>query len=228
MHAPSHARHEMHIDDDIGRVGQLDTNMCNGRSERPHGKWNDIQRTSAHRPIKKSRKGRAHLCRRVPIVRRASIVLAFGTDIGPVLDARNIRRVRPCEIGIGARRRIELFQSPGRNHFRAQPVILFFRTVAPVNLIGFDQRYHLRDPGDQLLMPDPGRCGHSCHRRRDCSHRSVSRALFYSPARSIAGVRTPYAWRVDPAPYIVLQRVLSRGSRNITPARRVSDRRVTP
>ena len=50
----AHAGHELHVEDDVGRVGDLDADFGVGRSEGPHAIGNDVERAAAIQPGKGS------------------------------------------------------------------------------------------------------------------------------------------------------------------------------
>src|SRR3712207_8452459 len=81
-----------------------------------------------------------------------------------------------------------LFRS---DHLGAQAVVLFLRTVAPINALGLGQRGDFGDPGDELLMfnvrrsVDGGNATHDglIHKDRKStrlksSHANISYAVF--------------------------------------------------
>ena len=93
-HVFAHARHDAHIDNDISRIGDLDTDLGNRRADRPHRERNHVHGATLHAAFEQAVQGSAHFFRVFPIVGRAGIFLLFGADESAVFDACDVRRVR--------------------------------------------------------------------------------------------------------------------------------------
>ena len=46
------ARHDAHVDDDIGGVGELNADLRHGRADRAHGEGKDVHGAAAHGAVK--------------------------------------------------------------------------------------------------------------------------------------------------------------------------------
>ena len=53
-HGAAHARHDPHVDHDIGTVGDLHADLGDRRAERPHAERDDVHRAAAHAAVEES------------------------------------------------------------------------------------------------------------------------------------------------------------------------------
>src|SRR5882672_480251 len=72
-HLFRHARHDVHADYHVGRIGQFDADMRDVRAERPHGERDHIEGPAPHTAVEELVQGCAHLPGIDPVVRRARI-----------------------------------------------------------------------------------------------------------------------------------------------------------
>ena len=98
----AHARHDAHVDDDVGRVGNFNADFADGRIQRPHRERDDIHRAALHAALEPLEHRFFHLGRIGPVVRRPGFFLRFRADERPVFHARHVARMRPREIRAGA------------------------------------------------------------------------------------------------------------------------------
>jgi len=89
----THARHDLHVDDHVRRIRELDAKLCDVRAERTHRERNDVHRTAAHRTGEEATEDALHLDRIHPIIRRPGIGLVLRADVGAALDTCDIARV---------------------------------------------------------------------------------------------------------------------------------------
>ncbi|CUK23122.1 Uncharacterised protein [Achromobacter sp. 2789STDY5608615] len=150
----AHARHDAHVDRDIRAVGQLDADVGDVRTQRPHRERHHVQRAAAHGAVEQAVERRAHLGRVGPVVGRTGVLGTVGADEGAVFDARHVRRVGTGQEGIGPLGRVEPAHGAGLDHQFAQAIVFFLRTVAPFDAIRFGQRHHTGDPVDQAAVLD--------------------------------------------------------------------------
>ena len=78
----SHSRHNAHAHDDVGGVGDLNANLGERRTERPHGERNNVHPAAAHGALEESIESVAHFCGRGPVVGGAGIALLGRADEG--------------------------------------------------------------------------------------------------------------------------------------------------
>ena len=91
----AHARHDPHVDDDVGRVGELDADLRDRRAERAHAERDHVHRAAAHRSRRTARAASPASRPGAPSCWSARRLLRLRADEGAVLDARDVA-------GIGA------------------------------------------------------------------------------------------------------------------------------
>ena len=143
----SHARHEMHIDDDIGTVGNFHAAARKGRIDGAHAIGNDIQRAALHA----SAEFPFHQCTRLrrvhPVVVRAGVLLPRGAHKGQVFHAGYIRRVGTMKVTARMSFLVEFDEAARLQLPVDQFAILLFGAIAPVHLVGQGQCGNPFDPG---------------------------------------------------------------------------------
>ncbi len=146
VHRPSHAGHDFHAHHDIGRIRELNADVGDGRTHRPHRKRHHVHAAAAHATVEQAAEGAAHFRRRNPVVGGAGVVLLFAADEGALLDPRYVGRIRQREVAVGAQLGIETFHHSGGDHFPAQALVFFRRAVAPDDAVRLGELRHVRDP----------------------------------------------------------------------------------
>ena len=169
--ALAHPRHHAHVDDDVGRVGQLDADVALVRAQRTHRERHDVHRAALHRTAKQLGEGGAHLRGVAPVVRRAGVLLALGADERAVLDARDIARVRAGEIAVGPLAVGQALEGPAVHEQLAERIGLLRGAVAPVDAVGLREHRRRRRP---TRSGGRGRCARVLRGRSGCSWRSVA------------------------------------------------------
>ena len=155
-HGLAHARHGAHVDDDVRAIGDFDADVRDRRAERAHRERDDVHRAAAHAALENALQRLAHLGRVFPVVGRAGVIFFCRTDVGAVFNARHVRWVRPGEVGVLALFRIELDEHAGVDHFSAQAVVFFLRTIGPDDAGGFGQLGNVGHPLFQAFVFDVG------------------------------------------------------------------------
>ena len=92
-----HARHDPHVGDDVGAVGDLDADVRDVAADRAHRERHDVHRAPAHAAVEQSAQRLPHLRRARPScwsARRRPRLLA--ADEGAVLDAGDVGRIGPA------------------------------------------------------------------------------------------------------------------------------------
>ena len=69
----THARHNAHIYDDVGRIGEFHTELRDARAQWSHRERHNVHRAATHRASEQALKVLAHLNWVGPVVRRAGI-----------------------------------------------------------------------------------------------------------------------------------------------------------
>lgn len=86
----AHTSHDAHVDADVGRVGDLHTDLGDVRADGSHGEWDDIHRATNHATIEELGEALLHDTRVDPVIGWASVGLLLRADEGKLLDTRNI------------------------------------------------------------------------------------------------------------------------------------------
>ena len=87
------ARHDAHIHHDVGRVGDFNADLRDGRTDRPHAERQHIHRAPGHAAVEKPLQLFAHLERLYPIIGRTRAILGERTNESAVFDAGHVARV---------------------------------------------------------------------------------------------------------------------------------------
>jgi len=84
------AGHDAHVDDRVGRIGELNPNSRHGRFDRSHAERKHIHRTAPHTAAEEVFQRAAHLKGVDPIVRGAGTIFGEGTDKRTIFHAGDI------------------------------------------------------------------------------------------------------------------------------------------
>lgn len=148
-----HVAHDLHADDDIGRVGQFDSHECQRTIDRSHAKRDDIHGPSSHGTLEFVPEQRLHFFRMLPMVRRTGIGFPKRADEGPVFDAGRIRRMASCQERVWMQLRVKPNQSLGLDELVRQGVPFLIAPIAQDDAVGLAHTGHLANP---LLERDVG------------------------------------------------------------------------
>ena len=185
----AHARHQPHVGDDVGRVGDLDATTRDRRVDRSHAIRDHVQRAALHATLEQRVDLGMGLSRRHPVVVRSGVVLVPGANEGQVLDAGDIGGTGAVQVAIGMGVRVQRQQIAGVEHQLGQLLQFGGAAIAPVNALRLRQRSHLLDPvvqGRELgrhghcSVPDRARKGKLGEARRlsvDTQERKAMRAI---------------------------------------------------
>ena len=149
-------RHDPHADDDVGRIGQLDTDLRHRRSDDPHAERQDVHRPAAHGAVEEVLQLPPHLVRVLPVVRRAGGILRERADERALLDPGDIARVGARVVASRPGFLVEPQQGARPQHLFDELVVLFLRAVDPVHARRTGQLLHLLDPSEQVVISSEG------------------------------------------------------------------------
>src|SRR3989344_9235844 len=90
-----HPRHQAHVENNVGRVSDLNTDAGRRRAQRPHAVGNDVESPSFHAAAKKLYELFFHLSGTFPVISRPGVLFFFGANKGIFFDAGHI-------VGMGA------------------------------------------------------------------------------------------------------------------------------
>ena len=133
--AGAHARHDLHAHRDVGRVGDLDTDVTDLRTEGAHGEGHHVHGAPLHASAKESVELGAHLFGVTPVVRGTSVDLLLRADVRAVFDASNVTRVREGVVTVGTLLGVQSTERSGFDETLAEFVVFGLGSVAPVDTI---------------------------------------------------------------------------------------------
>jgi hypothetical protein len=142
----SHARHDPHVDDDVGAVGDLHADLAVGRGDRPHDVRHHVHGAVLHGALEQ----RADLLLRVggrhPVVVGAGVFLLAGAHEGEVLGARDVGRIAAVQVAAGIALVVELRERARREHLLDQARVLGLGAVAPDDVLRAGEAGGFFDP----------------------------------------------------------------------------------
>ncbi len=170
-HSLAHAGHDLHVDHHVFRVGKLYAIVRKRRAERPHAERNDEHRAPFHAALEQAVEGGLHLLGVHPVIVGAGVFPQPAADEGAVFYPCHIAGVGKAGEAVGAFLFVEADESAFFHQHVAEELVLFFRAVAPVYLVGLAVGGHFIDPLEESLVLYGsgiifGKCGGS-HR---CGH----------------------------------------------------------
>ena len=142
----AHARHDPHVGGHVRAVGDLDADLAVWRTDRSHDVGHDVQGAALHRALEQRADFLLGLGRGHPVVVGAGVFFLPCTDEGEVFGTRDVFRVAAVEVAVGVLILVQRNQGAVVEHVPNQPLILFFRTVTPMNALGMGMLGRLFDP----------------------------------------------------------------------------------
>ena len=162
------ARHDVHAEQDVGAVGDLDADAGDGASQGAHRERNDVHRPPAHGAGEQPVQGLLHLGGVGPVVGGAGLLGVVRADEGARFDAGHVGFGGAGEVGPGPLLRVEGDERAGVDHCLGHARLLLLRAVDPLDGVGLGQCCHLVDPGDEVgggvgrSVVGDGMDGHVC------------------------------------------------------------------
>ena len=152
----AHAGHDALVHHHVGAVGQLHADVRDMGAQWAHRERHHVHGAPAHAAGKQRGaaiglavlQNAAHLGWRHPVVGRAGLLFAGRADEGAVLHARHIAWVRAGVKTVGAFVVVQALEGAGVDQQLAEPDILLFRAIAPVDRGCLGQRCDFGYPGD--------------------------------------------------------------------------------
>ena len=151
-HVGTHVRHDPHVDDHVGAVGDFYADLGERGIKRSHAKRDHIHRPAFHAAGEFLLERGAHFLGVRPVVGGSGFVGTLGADERAVFDAGDIGWRRAGEEGIRAELRVEAGEGTFLDHHRGQAIPLFLRAVAPFNGVRRAECDHFLDPRLECFM----------------------------------------------------------------------------
>ncbi len=142
----AHARHDAHVDHDVGAVGDLHAAARERRVDRPHAVRDHIHRAAAHRAVEQRIDFAVRFSRIHPVVVRTGVVAVARADERQVLDASDVGGTGAMQVTIRVGGLVELDKIAAAKHRFDQCRVFGVRPGAPVNRIRLGQSRDLLDP----------------------------------------------------------------------------------
>ena len=153
----AHTSHDVHVQNNINRVSQLNANLSQRRTDRAHGVRDHVHGSALHYAVIQRDELCLHLFRIHPVVGRASAFLGLGADESTIFYTCNV--VRESTVVQTARQllRIQLVHLVTvafrqRSYFFCQGIQLFLRAVDPYDLFRLCQSDHFVNPLQYIFI----------------------------------------------------------------------------
>ncbi len=129
-------RHDVHVDDDVRGVGDLDAVLGDGVANRAHGEGDDVHHAALHAAGVSLGHLRFHFHRIHPVVGRAGVDLALRADERAAFHSRHVAFVGACEVTVWALLGIKLDELALFHHHLADREVLFSGALHDHDLLG--------------------------------------------------------------------------------------------
>ena len=148
----SHTGHDVHVQNDIGRVGQLNADFGERGTDRTHAVGDDIHGAALHTAVIQLFELFIHDLRVFPVVGRACILFVSGADIGSAFNTRDIVDRSAVQQASREFLLVELLHLPDRDRKVTQLLELLLAAVNPDHLVRFDKRFHFLNPVEDIFV----------------------------------------------------------------------------
>ena len=150
QHGVADTGHDVHGNDNIDRVGDLDAVLGKGRADDAHGIGDDVHGAALHRAVIELFELCVHLLGIHPVVGGACVFFFSRADKGTAFYPRHVVGIGAVEIAARELFLIEGDEFTGGNRLGRQPVQLFFLAGNQFDSVRLQQRDHLIQPGVHL------------------------------------------------------------------------------
>ena len=167
-HGVAGAGHDVHVDDDVGRVGDLDAVLGDRVADRAHRERDHVHRAALHAALVALEHELLHDLGVHPVVRGTRVDLLLGADERAALDARHVALVRAGEIALGALLLVQLDELAVLDHHLADREVLLLRALHDHDLVGRADLVPLVNPREHLVVRELRRLDHLCLLLKKC------------------------------------------------------------
>ncbi len=150
--AQTHAGHDVHVQDNVDGVGNLNANLGEGAAHRTHAVGDDVHGTALHAVGVHGDQLGLHLFGIHPVVDAAGILFVLGADEGTALHAGHVVLGSVMQHTAGQFFLVQLGHLAGGESLLTQSTQLSFGAVDPDHLIGSHQLLHLLDPVQNVFV----------------------------------------------------------------------------
>ena len=117
--------HDMHVAHDVGRIGELKSDLGNGTADGAHGVRDDVHSPPCHTAVIQTPQRLLHFLRISPVISGAGVFFLLGTDEGEILHAGHVSGIGAAVEAIGALGLIELDIGSRVDQEPAETIVLF-------------------------------------------------------------------------------------------------------
>ena len=128
------AGHDAHVDDDVGRIGELDADAGHGRADGAHAEGQHVHGAALHAALEELLEPAAHDVGIFPVVGGAGGIFGEGADERAVFDAGDIVGSGAGVEASGPLLLIEAGEGAGVDEAIAEEIVLRLGSVDPVNV----------------------------------------------------------------------------------------------
>ena len=157
----THAGHDAHVDNDVGGVGDLNTELGDGAAQGTHGEGHHVHGAALHGARELLTQGGLHFLGVGPVVRRAGVLFLLTADEGTGLNTRNVGRLGASQERVGALLLVELGEHAALDHLRGQAIPLLLGAVGELDGVRRGQLSNFSNPLDDIF---------GSVRRSGCTH----------------------------------------------------------
>ena len=154
------AGHDVHVDDDVRGVGDLDAVLGDRVTDRTHRVGDHVHRAALHAALVRLLHLLLHLDGIHPVVGGACVDLTLGAYERAAFNARDVALVRTGEVASGTLLVVQLDELAVLDHHLADVDMLFLRALHDDDLVGRAELVPLVNPRENLRIGEFWRLGH--------------------------------------------------------------------
>ena len=152
QHLGADLGHNAHRGHNIGGIGDFDTKLWVLGVEVAHDERDDVHGAATHGTVENPVHVLHHFRRGHPVVGEAGILLLFRADEGAGFHAGHVSGVGEGGEGVGELLFVKSNEGSRVHHLLSQTVVLFFRSVHPIDAVWFGELSHFLDPVKDALV----------------------------------------------------------------------------
>ena len=149
-HPGTDARHNMHVADNVGAVGDLHANLRYRGTDRSHGKGDNVHRATDHALLVKAFHRPLEFSGIDPIICRTRFLFSRGSNIGALFGPGHIAGIGAKQVAV--RTLLERDGHTARDHLAHQAIVFPLAPVTPMNDIRLAQARHFAHPAIELFV----------------------------------------------------------------------------
>ena len=148
----AHTGHDVHVQDNIDGVGNLDADFSERRADGAHGVGDDVHGTAFHNAVVHRVQHCVHLIGIHPVVGGSCVLFFLGADESSVLNTSDVVGAGSVIQAAGKFFLVQLDHLAGSDSFISQRIELLLGAVDPKDLVRFAESYHFIYPVEYILV----------------------------------------------------------------------------